>query len=305
MRGSRISACAVLLMAGLAGLGLSGQPERRAREFADLEREFAGERAFTMPSEDASIGFQVSTQVKQVLVVGGQAVKKDDPLVLGDDAEERALLKAQEERTKTDLPVQRQKEEHELAKVELSRVKEAKENGAATEQEVQRAEVTARIAAIEVETAEWTQAQELISLERFRSRVERYTLRAPFDGRVQLVAVDEGDSVRESDPVIKVVNTDVLHIDVPTPVSVSLTLGIKVNDPAWVLLDVPGAPEVVLGHVVEVDPVADFAARKQRIRVEIGNPRSHPAGLAAFVRFTEPPVSFEPYRVSEGEAAGG
>jgi hypothetical protein len=67
-----------------------------------------------------------------------------------------------------------------------------------------------------------------------------------------------------------------------------MTLGLKPGDPAWVLMDTPDDPVVLVGKVLEVSPVAEFASQSIIVKVEIENPRSRPAGLAAWVRFVEP-----------------
>lgn len=259
-------------------------------DLESLARDFGGEAVYTKPGQDATIGFQLSTQVREISVQGGQRVRAGDLLVRGDDAEERALMRAQEVRAKSDIPMRRAIEQHELAKVELERLKEAAASGAANEQEIRRAEVTAIIAGIDVEQARWNGEQEALSLERFKERVERYSLRAPFDGLVESIAVDVGDTLREGDPVARVVSIDPLIIDVNTPIAMAIEL--EVGGPAWVLVGVPGAPVVKRGEISEISPVAEFASRTRRVRVEMGNPDLLPAGLAAWVRFSQPDPRF-------------
>ncbi|MCC6284678.1 MAG: HlyD family efflux transporter periplasmic adaptor subunit [Phycisphaerales bacterium] len=254
----------------------------------DLAARFAGERSYTQASRDAQVGFQISTQVMQVLVRGGERVHVDQELVIGDAGEEAALLEIQRTRANTDLPVKRAEAALELAKVELARMKEAHSRGGATDNELNRAEVSEVIAQIDLETAKWNQAQEGAQLGRLEKRVARYSLLAPFDGIVDMVIVDRGDVIRESEPVLRVVQIDPLLIDVQTPIDIAMGLALKKGDPAWVLLEVPSNPVLTKGKVIEVSPMANFAARKLRIRVEVANPELWPAGLAAWVRFDNP-----------------
>ncbi len=273
---------------GVVAAGLEGRPAQP--DISSLASEFGGEAVFTKPGKDATIGFQLSTQVKEVAVEGGQPVKMGDLLVRGDDAEERALLKIQASRASSDIPLRRAREQYELAKVELERLREAALSGAANEQEIRRAEVSATIAGIDVEQAEWNAAQEQLQLERVRERVERYSLRAPFDGLVDTVMVDPGDTVREVDPVVRVVSIDPLLIDVNVPIAQAME--IRVGDRAWALIGVPGEPVVMEGHVREISPVVEFVVRTRRVRVELANPDLVPAGLPAWVRFSEPGSRF-------------
>lgn len=297
--GYGVAAAGCLLAMGLsvqvAGRD-AGQPAWSLDSSSDpmelLVPRFGGERSFTRPSKDATIGFQVPTSVKEVAVVGGQRVQAGDLLVRGDDAEERVLMRLQEDRAATDLPVLRATEQHELAKIEHELTQESFSRGSANEQEVRRAAVSERIAEIDLERERWNHEQEVIQLDRVRERVARYSLRAPFDGQIDVVQVDMGDTIRETEPVVRVVRIDPLHIDVHVPFLATLSLDLDAGDRAWILLDVPGRPQLLEGRVVEVSPVGDFASRKQRVRVEAANPEALPTGLPAYVRFTPPTEEF-------------
>ncbi len=87
---------------------------------------------------------------------------------------------------------------------------------------------------------------------------------------------------------LRIVATDPLWIDVPTPTGQTLTLGLKPGDKAWVLLDLPGQPKVWVGKVIEVGAAADPASNTRRVRVELANPNDWPSGMTAWVRFTAP-----------------
>jgi hypothetical protein len=77
-------------------------------------------------------------------------------------------------------------------------------------------------------------------------------------------------------------------MDVSTPTSQTLVLGLKPGDKAWVLLDLPGDPAVYEASIVELAAQADFGANERRVRIELHNPQDWPAGVAAWVRFTPP-----------------
>jgi multidrug efflux pump subunit AcrA (membrane-fusion protein) len=57
---------------------------------------------------------------------------------------------------------------------------------------------------------------------------------------------------------------------------------------AWVLVNLPDKPMLVEGKVLYVSPAADYVGQTRRVRVEIPNPGSLPAGLQGSVRFTQP-----------------
>lgn len=312
-RASILMAGVIALVAG-AGVaaGVAGVQPRETTPSAvpidGLIREFGGERVFTKASKDAEIGFQLPTSIVEVLVKGGEAVEPGQAMIRGDDEEERATAELQRVRSDSDLATRRAMEQLELAKLEREQMEEAFKRNAATEQQLNRAKVTVRVAEIDVQLADWNREQERLNYERMLARAERLTLKAPFAGRVDQVVVDPGDTVQESQAVIRVVQIDPLHIDVHTPVTTSMRLGLSEGDRAWALIDVPGRPQVLEARVIEVAPVAEFASRKQRIRVELANPEALPPGLAAWVRFTEPSEGFAQLMATELsrlDAAGG
>jgi len=281
---------------GLAALVLlAGQADARVfvvEPPVELTREllqtYSGVKAVTRPSRDATMGFSLPTRVMEVLAVGGQDVKKGQVLLRGDDNEDSVVVKLQEIRSKTDLPVQKAAKAAELAKLEYVKTVEAGKLSGASPMEIDRAKLTADGAVIDRETAAMQQDQEVIQVERLKARLDKLVIRAPFDGQVDVVMADVGQSTSESDKVVRVVNVDVLWLDVAAPTSLSVDLRLKPGDPAWVLMELPGTPVVRLGKVVEVSPTADSASGTRRVRVEVQNTERVVAGVTSWVRFTEP-----------------
>ncbi len=299
-------ACGAIGCGVLAALATVPQPGTDVlRDIQSLATEFGGEATFTKPGQDAEISFQIPTQVMEVAVSLGDSVKMGELLIQGNSKEQEAALEAQVERANSDIPTRRATEQHELAKLELDRLETASQRGGANEQELNRARVSAIIAGIDVEQAGWNGDQEKIMLKVVQERVARYSLRAPFDCRVVSVEVDVGDTLREGEPVVRVVSIDPLIIDVDAPLAQAFQL--SVGDSAWALIGIPGQPAVMQGQVTAISPVAEFAARSLRVRVEIENEQGFPAGLPAWVRFSEPSVRFQGMIVDAGtdEAVGG
>lgn len=291
---SRLLWAAAALSAGaaiLAGASPHSAQPSSALSSDTAARTFAGIRAFTKPSRDATIGFSITTQVTEVIVKGGQAVKKGEPLVRGNGSEDAALLRLQKSRADSTLPTDKAQVALDLADIEFKRVQDNFNRGAATQQELDRVRLSRENARIDLETANWERQQEQLGYERQKARMDRYELTAPFDGHVDTIAVDVGQSVSESDKVVRVVNVDLLWIDVPAPMQDPVTLALKEQDAAWIMLEVAGRYRVVRGHVAEVSPVADASSRTRRVRVEFTNATGEDrvvAGEPAWVRFTEP-----------------
>jgi len=251
-----------------------------------------GEKAVSRPSRDATMGFTMPTTVREVLVKGGDRVKKGQLLARGDDEEDVAFLKLNKLQADTDLPVQKARAALELSKLEFERIDEAFKNGAAAQQDLDRGRLNFDGARIDWETAKVQQEQAAAQVQRAEARVNRLNIKAPFDGQIDSVQVDAGQALSESDKVLRIVNVDLVWIDVPTRLDRAGASRIKQGDPAWVLMEVDGAPEVRDAKVIEVSPVADPASRTRRVRVEVPNPDGKGTKLVpgdpAWVRFEKP-----------------
>ena len=305
--------CVLLSVAMASVLAAPAAGQTRGRDSAktiDDARErqlewinlFDGHRAVTRPSRDAAIGFSIPTAVMEVAVTGGQRVKQGDLLIRGEDAEDLAEAKFQDARATTKLPVERAQADVDLAKLEFDRAQEAYAKEGLSPAEYQRSESRYRTTLIDLKLSELNQTLAALQAARAFARVDRYRLAAPFDGVVDVVTVDVGQSVQQGDPVIRVVNVDVLWIDVPVPTQESLSLDPAGGQKAWVLMPVLDKPMVFEGTVVEVAPTADAGGGARRVRVEIANPEQLPPGLNCWVRFDAPSEAWQDEH--NGDAVG-
>ena len=261
--------------------GHSDQPT--AREAAES---FGGAKAPSRPSRDSTMGFAFPAEVAEVLARGGASVKKGDVLIRARDEEARAQRDLQKLVADSDLDIQRAQVALDQAQVEYTAQVDLQKQGGGQKVELDRARTTLDARKVELEIAKLNREQQVIQLHFRESQLERYTITAPFDGRVDLVQADVGEVKKDSEPVIRVVNTEPLWIDAGTPTLE--TLGVKIGAPAWVLLDLPGEAKVYLGKVVELAADADSASGTRRVRVELPNPHDWPSGLNTWVRLTEP-----------------
>jgi len=237
------------------------------------------------------MGFSAPTRVTEVLIRSGLTVKKGDLIVRGDDAEDAALLKIQEVRVAEPLQVEGAKASMDLAKLEYDRLREAFAKNASGVQEVERARLGYEVRRIEYLVAVNQETQEKLQLDRMKARVDKFRVRAPFDGIVDTVNADVGQVVNENEKIVRVVDIDPLWIDVNAPTDDKTTLTLTPGAPAWVLCDVAGDARMVMGTVVEVAPTADPASRTRRVRVEVKNPAGPEQllpGEPVWVRMKEP-----------------
>lgn len=275
----------------LAASVVSGgvQPERYASAVSRLADDTAwGVKAVTRPSRDATMGFPFPTAVAEVLVSDGQVVRAGQMLVRADDAEAVAAFAIAQIRAESTLDVDLQVLTLELAEVELKATETAFEAGGGSTIELDRARLTRDQTEVQLEAARQRDIEADNSLMQLEARVNDHHLTAPFDGTVDIVFVDVGDSVRDTDPAVRVVSVDPLWVDVATPTE--QTLDLEPGDPAWVRVRIGEEPRVLSATIVGISPVADSVTGARRVRVEASNPEGLPAGLTAFVRFDEPPA---------------
>lgn len=235
------------------------------------------------------MSFTFPVEVAEVLVRGGQVVRAGEVLVRARDEDFVAQRDLQRVIAESKLEVERAKASMDQAEVEFQ-AQEAllARNVGGSKIDFDRARAQLAIRRAEYELARREARQQEIQLQVREAQLERYRLRAPFDGVIDSVVVDVGEVKRETEGVLRVVNIDPLWLDVPTPTAKTLTLRLSPGKPAWVLVDVPGEAQVWMGTVVEVAAEADPSSNTRRVRVELPNPERWPSGLSAWVRFTAP-----------------
>lgn len=264
---------------------------------------FGGERVFTKPKQDAAMGFTLSTQIMEITCRAGDHVSAGQLLVRGDDREEASRYVQQVHRADSVLQIERARAAADLSEIEYNRNLEALQGGAANDLEVDRSRLAMVTAKIDVQIAEWSQQQERYLAELTQARVDRFRLVAPFEGIVDVVNVDLGDVVRETDPVVRVVDLSEIWLDVPTSPQDVLAMGVVKDSPAWVMVELSDHPLVVRGRVIYVSPTTDGPSGRHTVRVSVANTGNWPSGLSAWVRFQEPSSEWMGL-LATGEAAG-
>lgn len=283
-----LAAVGVLVGSGAVSVGVVSAGVDRAAVLQPTRGDDSsfGVKAVTRPSKDATMGFRFPTQIQEVLVRDGTRVSAGQPLIRADDAEALAAHAIARLRAESTLDEDLQVKALDLARVEYEATQRAFEGGGGSSIELDRSRLQRDTAEIQLEAARQRDIEADNQLAQIASRLKDHTLTAPFDGTVDAVLMDVGDSVRETDPVLRVVSVDPLLVDAATPTARTLDLG--PGDPAWVLVRIGDEAWVLRATIVGISPVADSVTGARRVRVEAGNPEGLPAGLTAYVRFDEP-----------------
>lgn len=264
------------------------RPVAGSTEWESASRAFGGTAAATKPSRDSQMSFPTATEVLEIPVKGGQRVKRGELLIRARDAEIVAAIDQQRALAENNKEIEGAEAQLELAEIRFENLKKA---GEFSKEEFDQRRIEAKTARVQRDQAIFNKEQQRLRLAQLEAQYERYRLVAPFDGVVDEITVDAGQGVTEQDKVLRIVNTDRLWLDPAPPTAQTLDLNIQPGSRAWVLVDLPGKPQLVEGRVIEVSAVADSVSLTRRVRVEIENPKGWPAGTQAMVRFEKPAMA--------------
>jgi RND family efflux transporter MFP subunit len=268
-RPRRFALAAVLLAAApLGAAGLAG-----------------GIEAVTKPSGDVTLSFTRPGRVTKVHVKEGQLVGAGELLIQQDDAAEQVQLKQLKSQADSDVQVRASQAKLDQAKVDYEKMQEAGRKNAAAPLEVEHAKLDMIIADLSLELARFMHDQDRLKYEDLKAQIDRMRLESPIAGRVEKIAIQEGESKDAQQPILRIVKIDPLWIDVPVPRK--QTAGLAVGGPARV--EFPGdAGAAAEGKIVFVADVADAASDTLLVRVELKNPSLRKAG--EHVRVSFPPA---------------
>lgn len=242
--------------------------------------------AIASARHDLKLGFTVGGKIESVPVKAGERVTKGTPLIHLEAEEKQSLVDVYKIRASSTLESQAAEAKLKLARLEEARLRELIENDAAAKFELERAIISAVVAKLEHELAERTRLEVTEQLRQAEAQLALNTLLAPTEGIVDEIAVSDGELVDAGKPVLRLVVTDPLWIDVAVPTARTMTL--KKGDAAWVKSKLPGQDKVVQGKVLYLREVADSAADRRLVRVEVPNPDNLPAGIWVKVSFDPP-----------------
>jgi RND family efflux transporter MFP subunit len=257
-------------------------------------RSFALEvQAVTTPSADITLSFVVSGKVAEILVKEGDTVEKGTLLASLDDGPERIQTEQLKVQAANKTRILSAKAELAQKMVDLEKLEAARMKGAASDWEVEQMKLSVRIAELSLKAARIEHEQNGRQYAQAMHQLKRMRIVSPVSGRVEKVSAEAGEVVEKARPVVQLVKTDPLWLDVPVPLprAKQLAMGQRVTisfsgDPAGESAD---------ARIVHISSVADAASDTLRVRIEVGNPSRRPAGEQVTVGF--PPIQ-------RGKAAG-
>ena len=237
------------------------------------------------PSKQVVLNAPVAAVLEALNIREGDRVEANEPLAMMDDGLQRVAVRAAQLEAESSTAIENAELVVEDAQIQLDRIRESENKGAASEWEVRRAALQ-----VEVETAQLKQAKEQqtlasVNLELERQRLKRYAVLAPFAGRVLRVQAEAGASLTQQDAILSLVALNPLEAEFHLPASAygllrtgeQYGLGLKEGD---------GPP--IAAQLINIDPVIDPASQTFRVVFEIDNAdESMPAGFPVFLTLPE------------------
>lgn len=244
-------------------------------------------RGATRPSREVVLAAPVAGLLRSIEVEEGQRVERGELLAQMDDDLQQASV------TMAGLRAQQRGRLHEAqfvleeAKRELDHLRELRERGAVTEWELDRARLRRAQAEAAVEAEE--EAIELAGAELAaeRLRLERFGIRAPFDGLVVRHLAEPGSALDSHEPVLHMVAIDPLKAELHLPVELygRLQPGRQYRLEAEAPVN-----RTVIATLKTIEPLVDVGSRTFRCTFEIDNPdHQWPAGFR--VQLAWPPMA--------------
>jgi len=221
------------------------------------------------PWREVSLGAPAETLLASLAVDEGESVRKGQPIAAMDDRVERAQVAAAEQQADRRAQLERAKVGVRIATVIAERVLRAHERGAAGNNELDEA-----VARLDTAKADLLDAQEAVaSAERdlalARARLERLTIRAPFDGVVTRIDARPGTSLSNGDPIVHLIERGTFRAELRLPELTAASL----DTGDLVALTLAGSPRVIVeGELRFVEPRVEPASATVRAIFRVRDP---------------------------------
>lgn len=230
------------------------------------------------PSEQVVISVPVEGVLQKLMVREGSTVEAGDPLAQLNDKVARAAVAAAKHAAHKTAALEHAHHELKLAMLKVDRLESVVGSGAVRALDLDEARARMAQASASVASAQEAQVQAVRNLELEKARLERLTIRAPFDGVVTRVDARAGATLTTQTPLVTLINLNTLRAELFVPVAhfAKLELGEMYDLQA-------GAPvsRTVGSRLTFVDPVLNSSTGTVRCLFEIANPgKELPAGLS-------------------------
>ena len=164
----------------------------------------------------------------------------------------------------------------------LGKMKEAVQNGAATDWEMELASFDRDTALLSKKMAEFEHRQDKLQQKTVEEALRRLHLFSTLDGVVEEIRAEKGESIQALQTVLRIVNVDLIEIDVPVPLLDARKLRAQQK-----VTIVYADKEKVEGYIDTISSIADGAADTLNVKVKARNTSRRPAGERVRIVFAD------------------
>jgi len=270
------TSCLIVLLLTAQAAAQSQDARWRSADFQGIVR----------PSKQVTLTAPLDGVLEKLLVSEGDDVKADQPVARMDDDVQRAAVAVARLRADGNAEMRQAKLQLAEARIQHERFMQAFDEDAASDWEVRRAKLRRDHAAAELDVIDERRELAKANLRLEQARLKRYSIHAPFVGRIVHEAVEPGATLAKGDAIVSLVALDPLEAEIHLPAELygHLQPGMQVHLRA-------GAPvnEQLEGRVKTVTPLIDPASRTFRCVFVIDNPEQQmPGGFKVTLVWPQP-----------------
>lgn len=228
-------------------------------------------RAIVQPAQDIRLSVRAAGIIQRYEAEEGQTLKKDAPILVLDDHEERAQL------AQAEAMLRGAQAELAHAEGEFERAKPLSEEKIFSNKQFAEARYALDVAQSRV-------AQAVASLQLAKVRLSDRTIVCPFDGIFLKRVKGVGEAVERFEPVARIIDLSFLEIVVYCDASLFGTFRVEQDVSVQVSKSEDGQASIVQGQVSYVDPIIDPASGTFRVRVRLpASPTTAPGYTAVLL----------------------
>ena len=225
----------------------------------------------TKPFRDATLSATVPGSVVKILVKPGDRVKKDDVLVQLDSRLEELEVVRRKQQAESKAEIEAATARVATLKTDLEGTRRLFDSTKSVSREdLDKKTLEFQLAEAELHQLEVTENREQIEYEMAQAQLDKRSVKAPFDGVVTKINIEEGEICQPDRPLLRLV--DVASVYFIANIEARLAHGLRVGQDLAVHIENDGTPLERTGKVEFVSPVVDAASGLQEVRVLFANP---------------------------------
>ena len=218
------------------------------------------------PSKDVMILPKTPGKVSRINVEVGDKVSKDQVLFILDDEDiQKQVKQANAALNAANKSYEITSEQIKNAQINFERTKELYEKGAIPKSQYEQAELAASEKALEAAQAQVSQAQ--ISYDQLKEALDNTIIKAPIDGTVASMNIDEGEFASNAQSAMNLIDVDQLYIQI----NVTENIVSKIKEDQEISISIDSLSKQIKGKIDKIHPASDPRTQLYPVKININN----------------------------------